>query len=83
MNIVNSNQGKVEIRKQLETYIEPASCEQFQTVFISCRQSFVPAPCERAVNVANFVMKFKVSDWSLNLNKPINSRVNVCYCYQR
>ena len=50
INIVNSNQGKVQIRKKnkLETDIEP--CEQLQTVFILCQQSFVPASCERNLN---------------------------------
>ncbi len=48
---INFNQGKVEIRgkKPLKTDIEPASCEQMQTVFILCRQSFAPASCERGL----------------------------------
>ena len=49
INIVNSNQGKVQIRKkkQLENDIEPSSCEQLHNVFILCRQSFVSISCER------------------------------------
>jgi hypothetical protein len=52
INIVNSNQGKVQIRKKnkLETDIDPASCEQLQAVFLLCWHSFVPALCERGLN---------------------------------
>ncbi len=52
INIVNSNQGKVQIRKktQLKTDIDPASCEQLQTVFILCWQSSIQASCERGLN---------------------------------
>ena len=52
-NIVNRNQGKVKkVKKKtnkLETDIELASCEQLQTVFILCPQSFVPESCERGL----------------------------------
>ncbi len=45
INIVNSNQRKVQIRKKnIETHTEPASYEQ---LLILCRQSFVPTQLSR------------------------------------
>jgi hypothetical protein len=59
VNIASSNQGKVRIsiKTKLEIDIEPASCEQLQTVFISYRQSFLPAPCERDLILKMFEKK--------------------------
>ncbi len=50
INIVNNNQGKVQIRKKLETDIEPASREQLQNrVHFMPAEFRIPASCERSL----------------------------------